>query len=147
MKFVVYSRATMMAVSPPEKPWALISICEKGDFPVVHENDFLIGRLNLQFHDIDDYKNGEPENETRILFNEDHAGQILDFYEEMETAGVSVIYVHCLMGQCRSAAVAAALEKALYGDDNKYFGRGPYRPNMRVYRIILNLAADRDLLN
>jgi predicted protein tyrosine phosphatase len=143
MKFVVYSRATMMAVSPPEKSWALISICENGDFPKVHENGHLVARLNLQFHDIDEYKNGEPEEETRILFNDSHAEKILDFVESMKERNVSVIYVHCLMGQCRSAAVAAALEKALYGDDRKYFGRGPYRPNMRVYRGLLNLAADR----
>jgi predicted protein tyrosine phosphatase len=146
MKFVVYSRATMMAANPPEKPWALISICEKGDFPEVHENEFLQGRLNLKFHDIDAYKNGEPENETRILFDDSHAKTILDFYEDMNKAGTSVIYVHCLMGQCRSAAVAAALEKALNGDDAKYFGRGPYRPNMRVYRGVLNECFDRGLL-
>lgn len=143
MKFVVYSRAVMEQATPPEKKWAVISICEKAEFPLIHENNHLTDRLNLQFHDIDDYKNGEPGDETRILFNEDHAAQILDFYKRMDASGVSVIYIHCLMGQCRSAAVAAALEKALYGDDNKYFGRGPYRPNMRVYRTILNLAADR----
>lgn len=127
----------MEQATPPNQPWAVISICEKAEFPTINQNDQLVDRLNLQFHDIDEAAQGE------ILFNEDHAAQILDFYERMAEAEVSVIYVHCLMGQCRSAAVAAALEKALYGDDNKYFGRGPYRPNMRVYRTILNLAADR----
>jgi predicted protein tyrosine phosphatase len=146
MKFVVYSRAVMQAATPPEKAWALISICENADFPPVHENEYLVGRLNLQFHDIDAYKNGEPENESRILFNDEHACQILDFYQEMASKDVSVIYVHCLMGQCRSAAVAAALEKALNGDDAKYFGRGPYRPNMRVYRGVLTECHERGLI-
>lgn len=147
MKFVVYSRATMMAATPPDKPWALISICEDGNFPEVYENEFLQGRLNLQFHDIDQYKNGEPEEESRILFDDSHAKQILDFIEAVQILDTSVVYVHCLMGQCRSAAVAAALEKALNGDDAKYFGRGPYRPNMRVYRGVLNECFDRGLVD
>lgn len=146
MKFVVYSRATMMAATPPEKPWALISICEKADFPQVYENEFLTGRLNLKFHDIDDYKNGEPETEDRILFDGPLAQRVLDFYEDMNSKLVSVIYVHCLMGRCRSAAIAAALEKALNGDDSKYFGRGPYQPNMRVYRGVLEECHARGLI-
>lgn len=146
MKFVVYSRATMERATPSSQPWALISICEDGNFPVVYENEQMLGRLNLQFHDIDEYKNGEPEDEDRILFTEDHAKQVLDFYADMEAKGATVIYVHCLMGQCRSAAVAAALAKITTNDDMKYFSKsGPYRPNMRVYRGIMNLAADRGL--
>ena len=147
MKFVVYSRAIMEVANPPEKPWAVVSICEKGEFPTIHENEYLMGRLNLQFHDIDQYKNGEPEEETRILFDDDHAKQVLDFYHEMVEKDVSVLYVHCLMGQCRSAAVAAALDKIFNGDDMRYFSAsGPYRPNMRVYRGILNAAADQELI-
>jgi hypothetical protein len=36
----------------------------------------------------------------------------------------------------RSPAVAAALSKVLTGDDAAFFG-GRYRPNMRVYRTLL----------
>jgi len=147
MKFVVYSRATMMVANPPEKNWGVISICEDGIFPEIHENEFLRGRLNLQFHDIDDYKNGEPEHEERILFDESMAKRIVDFVIALREKDISVIYVHCLMGQCRSAGVAAALDKALNGDDMKYFsGSGPYRPNMRVYRGVLNECHERGLL-
>jgi len=146
MKFVVYSRATMMAAAPPDKYWAMISICEKGDFPEVYENEFMVGRLNLQFHDIDAYQNGEPEEEDRILFDENHAKRILDFVIAHREMGVSVIYIHCLMGRCRSAGVAAALDKALNGDDRKYFGRGPYQPNMRVYRGVLEECHERGLI-
>jgi predicted protein tyrosine phosphatase len=146
MKFVVYSRAVMMTATPPDKPWALISICEKGDFPEVYENEHLTGRLNLKFHDIDEYKNGEPEEEARILFNPTHAEAVLDFVEDMKSKDVSVIYIHCLMGRCRSAAIGAALDKALNGDDAKYFGRGPYQPNMRVYRGVLEECHERGLI-
>ena len=145
MKFVVRSRWDMMAALPPETPWAVVSICEKADFPILQENEFLRGRLNLQFHDVDQFayeKDGEPI----ILFNIDHAKQILNFFEFIQKLDVEVIYVHCLMGQCRSAAVAAALEKALTGDDSKYFGNGPYRPNMLVYRGVLNECHERGLI-
>ena len=146
MKFVVYSRAVMEVATPPEKSWALISICEEGNFPQVFENEFMKGRLNLKFHDIDEYKNGEPEDEPRILFSTVHAALIADFVQSMQDAGASVIYIHCLMGRCRSAAVGAALDKTFNGDDSKYFGRGPYQPNMRVYRGVLNECHNRGWL-
>ena len=131
----------MMNAQPPEEDWALISICEKGDFPAVHENDYMKGRLNLQFHDSDVEKEGE------ILFSEDHARQVLDFYEAMAERNVSVMYVHCLMGQARSAAVAAALTKTLTGDDSKYFGNGYFKPNMLVFRGVLNESFERGLIS
>lgn len=140
MKFVVQSRANMIATTPPEAKWALISISEKPDHPEVQMNDSHVGRLNLVFHDSDVQKDGE------ILFSPDLAEQVLDFQASMEEAGVSVMYVHCLMGQSRSAAVAAALEKALYGDDSKYFRPGPYKPNMLVFRTVLNAAHDRGMI-
>ena len=143
MKFVVYSRATMVAATPTDKPWSVISVCEKGDFPEIHINDQLIDRLNLQFHDVDFFKNGEREDD-RILFNHDHANAVLDFYLRMKECDSTVMYVHCLAGMCRSAAIAAALDKIEKGDDHVWFATK--RPNMRVYRCILEMAADRGLL-
>lgn len=147
MKFVVNSRHAMINAQPPEEAWALISICEKGDFPSVHENDHMKGRLNLQFHDSDGNTLFLPEDgKGLIFFDENHARQVLDFYEAMDKEGVSVMYVHCLMGQARSAAVAAALEKALNGDDSKYFSNGFYKPNMLVFRGVLNECHERGLI-
>lgn len=121
-------------------PWAVISICEKGDFPVIQENDCMEGRLNLQFHDAD------IEGDDHILFSDEHAKQTLDFLESMVERPVSVMYVHCLMGQSRSAAVAAALTKALTGDDSQYFRPGPYKPNMLVFRKVLDECHERGLI-
>ena len=42
----------------------------------------------------------------------------------------------------RSPAVAAALLRVLEGDDATLFG-GRYRPNMRVYRMLLESHASR----
>lgn len=143
MKFVVYSRAVMEQATPSDKPWAVISICEKGNFPEIATNDSMVSRLNLQFHDVDFFKNGEREDD-RILFDHEQAKEVLDFYADMQKKGVTVLYVHCLAGMCRSAAVAAALQKIEQDDDHIWFATK--RPNMRVYRCILEQAADRGLL-
>ena len=143
MKFVVYSRAVMEQATPTDKPWAVISICEKGNFPEIYTNDSLVGRLNLQFHDVDFFKNGEREDD-RILFDHAFAKQVVDFYLDMRERGVTTLYVHCLAGQCRSAAVAAALAKIQDNDDHVWFATK--RPNMRVFRCIMEQAAERGLL-
>jgi len=143
MKFIVHSRYNMMAAIPPETPWAVISVCEKGDFPEIQANSFMKGRLNLRFHDADGGFAYEQEDTEIILFDEAHAQQILEFYENMVEKGVEIMFVHCLMGQSRSAAIAAALEKTFNGDDGKYFSNGPYKPNMLVFRTTLNEAHER----
>lgn len=130
----------MIATTPPQAKWALISISEKEDHPEIQMNESHVDRLNLVFHDADVQKEGE------ILFNPTHAQVILNFVEDMQSRDVDVMYVHCLMGQSRSAAVAAALEKALYGDDSKYFRPGPYKPNMLVFRTVLNECHERGMI-
>lgn len=128
---------------PTDKPWAVISICEKGNFPEIPTNDSMMGRLNLQFHDVDYFKNGEREDD-RILFDVAEADRILDFYWAHRERNCTVMYIHCLAGMCRSAAVAAALAKMQDNDDHIWFATK--RPNMRVYRTILERAAERGML-
>ncbi|HVH42669.1 MAG TPA: hypothetical protein VM925_10005 [Labilithrix sp.] len=55
------------------------------------------------------------------------------------TVSVERIVIHCDAGISRSAAVAAALSRALRGDDTEFF-TGKYKPNMRVYRLLLDSA-------
>lgn len=142
MKFVVYDYGTMSRVPAAGAPWALISINEDGKFPVVDTNDLKKGRLNLKYHDVD--RADPKELKDRILFNEEMANQVLDFYLDMKEQEVEIIFVHCSMGMCRSPATAAALQKLDCGDDHIWFATK--RPNMLVYREILNAAADRGLL-
>jgi hypothetical protein len=52
--------------------------------------------------------------------------------------------VHCDAGMSRSPAVAAAISKVLTGDDSAFFG-GRYRPNIRVYRTLLEAHDPRCL--
>lgn len=142
MKFVVYDFGTMSRVPAANAPWALISINEEGNFPVVNTNEFMKGRLNLQYHDID--RLDPRELKDRILFSSEMANQVLDFYLNMKEQGTEIIFVHCSMGMCRSPATAAALQKLDSGDDHIWFATK--RPNMLVYRKILIAASDRGLL-
>lgn len=54
------------------------------------------------------------------------------------------IVIYCTAGKSRSAAVAAALHFVLNGNDKPIFGNPMYRPNMLVYRHVLNAWADMD---
>lgn len=143
MKLVVYSRKTMEIACPPDHAWAVISICEAGDFPSIYTNTGLLGRLDLKFHDVDYYKNGERP-DSRILFDNGLANQVVDFYEKMKSLGSAVMFIHCLVGQCRSPAIVAALEKIEGRDDHVWFATK--NPNLRVYDLILEVARERDLL-
>lgn len=143
MKFVVYSRKTMIDATPTDKPWAVISVCEQGDFPDIHTNDQLVGRLNMQFHDVDYFKNGERE-DGRILFDVGMGEEVIAFYLDMKAKGATVMYVHCLAGMCRSAAIAAALDRIENDKDHHWFAQK--RPNMRVYRAVLDAAVGKGLL-
>ncbi len=78
------------------------------------------------------------EGETVGLFTEGHARAIWRFVLETRRQGLKV-WIHCLMGISRSAAVAAALGMLLEGD-----GRDPFEralPNPHVYGVMLAVGA------
>lgn len=142
MKFIVYNRGTMEQVAPAQAPWALISISHLADHPAVHENDHMMGRLNQQYHDID--RINPKHLKERILFTPEMADDVLNFYTAMKDQNVEIMFIHCQAGLCRSPATAAALQKIETGDDTIWFATK--RPNMLVYRTILERAHDRGLL-
>jgi predicted protein tyrosine phosphatase len=78
------------------------------------------------------------EGETLRLFTEGHARAIWRFVLETRRQGLKV-WIHCLMGISRSAAVAAALGTLLEGDGSEPFERA--LPNPHVYRIMLAVGA------
>lgn len=90
--------------------------------------------LRLHFPDAETASEQFPE---AALFAPRHARAIWDFV--LGHREVDRIVVHCDAGVSRSPAVAAALARVLEGDDAEYFA-GRYRPNMRVYRMILDHA-------
>jgi protein-tyrosine phosphatase len=50
------------------------------------------------------------------------------------------IVLHCNAGLSRSPGVAAALSNVLCGNDQSFFER--YRPNRRVYTLLLDVFAN-----
>ena len=121
-----------------DKTWALISISHNNEWPTVptqaHDSVNFKGLLRLKFADI-----SSPD-DNYVLFNNDHAQQILDFYQDHKK--IDVMVAHCLAGQSRSPAVAAALSLIDGGTDDHFFKTAT--PNMLIYRTILKLYENKN---
>lgn len=135
MDLYVYSRRALEAVQPHEVPHVVISITSgPEDLARLRRNEQCRGVLRLHFPDADVASAQFPE---AVLFAPDHARMVWEFV--LAHRDVERIVVHCDAGVSRSPAVAAALGRVLNGDDAVYFA-GRYRPNMRVYRMLLDHA-------
>jgi predicted protein tyrosine phosphatase len=134
MRAFVFSRGAIEAIRPFEEPHVIVSITsaleDQARLPI-HEQTR--GVLRLSFADRD-----EPSFEGERLFDADDARAIWALLREHRDA--EVLVVHCDAGLCRSPAVAAAVSRALNGDDEEFFRR--YRPNMRVFRTLLEVFHD-----
>lgn len=143
MEFFVYSRPAFEAGAPHDVPHVVVSINCPGDEPAKFQaNEQTLGRVNLFFWDLDGIPHGqdtvcenyfmcEPEDAQKIV-------ELLDAHPEAQR-----VIVHCTAGKSRSAAVAAALMKSIEGDDSPIFNNPRYRPNMRVYRMVLEAWHDK----
>jgi hypothetical protein len=117
-----------------DKPWACISIgTEPGDWPKINKCQ-LVDLLQISFFDLDRIPDECDDKDKIILFNKDHARQIWEFVESVWDH-VDLLLIHCLAGVSRSPAVAAAIAKAKYSNDNLYFAS--YTPNYLVYRTMM----------
>ena len=137
MQVFVYSRRGLEAARPHEVPHVIISITSSPD-DVAHlrANETRRGVLRLSFPDVEVASDRFGEDE---LFSPVHAARIWSFVHE-HRAQIERILVHCDAGFSRSPAVAAAISRVLNGDDAEFFG-GRYKPNMRIYRTLLETAA------
>ena len=72
-----------------------------------------------------------------IAIDKTNAHKIVKF-AKMYWDKVNTIIVHCGTGVSRSAACAAAIAKYFTGYDDFIFDNFKYRPNMMVYRTVLN---------
>jgi predicted protein tyrosine phosphatase len=134
MEIFVYSRSALDAARPHEVPHVVISITSSpDDVARLRANQACCGVLRLSFPDADAPSERFSEGE---LFSRAHAVQIWAFVDQ-HRSHVERVLVHCDAGISRSSAVAAALARVLNGDDAEFFG-GRYRPNMRVYRTLLD---------
>jgi predicted protein tyrosine phosphatase len=133
MQIFVYSRSALDAVRPHEVPHVIISITSHpDDVARLRVNEMCRGVLRLSFPDAELPSDLHTE---ANLFSPEQAMEIWTFTQQ-HVAEIERLIVHCDAGVSRSPAVAAALARALNGDDTEFFG-GRYRPNMRVYRLLL----------
>lgn len=134
MDFYVYSRAAIERVPPHDVPHIIISITSgPSDTVRLRTTDACRGILRLSFPDAIEPSEMYAE---ESLFSREHAATIWGFVSQHRNA-IDRIVVHCDAGVSRSPAVAAALARVLTGDDADFFV-GKYRPNMRVYRMLLD---------
>ncbi len=133
MQIFAYSRSALDAVRPHEVPHVIISITSHtADVASLRLNDMCRGVLRLSFVDAEAPSALHTE---ASLFSQAQAGELWNFTQQ-HVAEIERIIVHCDAGVSRSAAVAAALARVLNGDDAEFFA-GRYRPNMRVYRLLI----------
>lgn len=136
MDLYVYSRQGLDAAAPHEVPHIVVSITSSpDDVASLRKNHLRVGVLRLAFPDVEVASEAHEEG---VLFSREQAIQVWSFVQEHRSK-VERIIVHCDAGKSRSPAVAAAVARVLNGDDAEFFG-GRYRPNMRVYRILLEIA-------
>lgn len=91
--------------------------------------------LFLRFDDVD------KETTTEFPMDDSQAREIAGFVKSMKDE-IKTLVVHCVAGYSRSAGVAAAILKYLYGTDEQVFGSPMYRPNMCCYRKTLEALMD-----
>ena len=137
----VCSRPLIEAMDPPDVPHLTVSINCPGEEPAnIKTNEHTLGRVNLFFWDLDAHPEGTTQESCPLAQPGDASSivDLVDLHPEAER-----IVIHCTAGKSRSAAVAAALHLVLNGSDAPIFGNARYRPNMLVYRLVLNAWYDR----
>lgn len=125
----VRSRAAIMEEAPNRtKPFVVISIITPGDSkPDFSNAPMLIATLPLTFADVD------SGNDAITLAQAQDIARFVKTYDGQ----AEDLLVHCDAGISRSAGVAAALQKALWGDDSAIFYDHRFCPNMACYRVVL----------
>ncbi len=86
--------------------------------------------LKLKFDDVTE------DGAFGFCITDEDAAAIRTFIKSVEDK-VQRLIVHCEAGVSRSAGVAAAITKALHGDDMPIFNSTQYCPNMTCYKKVL----------
>lgn len=134
-EIIVMSRRDAIKYSHMEnmKSSIIISITDYNkSFPIIHKttDNKILGILRLRFDDVTE----TDDNYTTI--NDEQAETIASFVKM--NMNIEKIIVHCEAGISRSAGCAAAIMKYLKNDDTPIFNSSYYKPNMTVYRKVIN---------
>jgi len=127
-------------------PHAVISITDPTNKkPAKFElSEYLLSVLYVKCYDIDFSDGYMSHTRSQImkkygdgLFTDEHAMHIANFVLENKDS-IGILICHCDAGISRSSGVAAAIQRALTGDDKEIFNDKRYIPNMHVYRKVLD---------
>lgn len=126
----------MHSTSDEKEHIACISIIGIEDEPVSKWH-YPKTTLYLTFDDVDRADGNE------IPMSHYEANRIAFFVKGIaKDASINSLIVHCEAGISRSAGVAAAIMKYMYGTDEAIFGMPGFRPNMLCYRLTLEALMD-----
>lgn len=121
----------------PFAPVAIISITDVSEpLANIPANYNIRCCLRLQFDDV-------FVDEDNAMCQAD-ADDIAEFIYDIDENHIEAdeIWIHCEGGVSRSAAVAAAISKHLYGDDMWVFSNPAYYPNMWVNKLVTEALSD-----
>lgn len=135
-EILVYSRNAVETGAAHAVPHVIVSInCPYEDPAAIATNELTLGRVDCHFWDMDRLQDGLTQDDCQIMTADDARRIVATVKAHPEAQR---IIVHCTAGKSRSAGVAAALMKAIHGDDSQIFGNKWYHPNMLCYRLTLD---------
>jgi predicted protein tyrosine phosphatase len=127
MKFIVLSRRLIEQAKPYDKPHVIISVRTPGDpeeakLPV---GDHTVASLRLQFQEMYDEEKLRERDQYHAqrgnAFTLDTGNYVLSFIKRYADK-IEAVIVHCDAGLARSPAIAYALSKTVFADEeNKFF--------------------------
>lgn len=136
MKFFITNSTNVKTLHLAENH-VLISITDgHRDPPELESNKNRKAILFLNFDDVDETEMSKWTVVQYSPMSRSQARKILDFIDVFKD-DISLIVCQCGAGISRSPAVAAALAKIFNGDDAFIFDNPYYKPNMHVYKLIL----------
>ena len=138
MEFIVTDRVGIEEGVLVRSPYIVISIHDPNKRPAkVRKQPALLEVLVVAFDDAEEVPPTSLPGVVKLMTAK-QAGQIRQFVEK-HRAKAGTVVVHCEQGMSRSPAVAAALCRALGGDDRTFWRE--YQPNRHVFRLLCNACA------
>ena len=146
------SRADVEREIDIAQPHAVVSIrCPGSDTVALAKNPHTGRIMRLCFHDVDRWPSRALQSRLClpvVMFDTSTAASVAAFVRECVAAGVDALMVQCEMGISRSAAVAAAVDQCVNGNDCSEFDRSEfdrhatmltdYSPNPLVRRLMVD---------
>lgn len=99
------------------------------------------GVKNVLHIHFDDCEVDNQNNENVTCITKEQAEEIVDFFYKVKDDTDWFVF-NCFAGQSRSAGCCAAIMRMMYNEDSLVFNHWFFKPNMKVYRMILNAWLD-----